>query len=267
MFIYKITNLINNKIYIGQTVQKPNSRWQKHLSDAKIGSTCPIHLAIKKYGKNNFKFEVIDGALSQSELDYKEIHNIYKFNSLSPKGYNLKLGNMLDNKTKIRISNTLKKVVDLDKMKKLTELSKEKSCKKIKIININTGDITIFPSLKSLETIGISHKYVGEILNGKRYYKAYKGFLFEYLDKITIKKLKKPNKQKVLRKSKFRAVERICRITGETKKYKKITDVMLDGHSKHTIKQYLRKTKNNCSPYIWKYAETTAQEAFLRQLG
>ena len=93
MFIYKITNLINNKIYIGQTIYHINKRWIQHISGAKNGKyKNPLHHSIKKYGKENFQIEEIDGANSISELNYKEFILIYKFNSLAPHGYNLKEG-------------------------------------------------------------------------------------------------------------------------------------------------------------------------------
>ncbi len=65
-FIYKITNLINNKLYIGKTCNKnPLSRWSRHLSVAKHKTITNhtyqlIHKAINKYGKENFSFETIE---------------------------------------------------------------------------------------------------------------------------------------------------------------------------------------------------------------
>lgn len=53
-YVYKITNLVNNKIYIGQTVNL-NRRWSEHKSKSKS----PVSRAIKKYGENNFTIEVL----------------------------------------------------------------------------------------------------------------------------------------------------------------------------------------------------------------
>ena len=56
--IYKITNLINNKVYIGQSVH-PERRWHEHIwGNNKYKSY--IHSAIKKYGVENFLFEIIE---------------------------------------------------------------------------------------------------------------------------------------------------------------------------------------------------------------
>ena len=48
--VYKVTNIENNKIYIGITNQGYKKRWHKHLSDSYRKSYSPLHLAINKYG-------------------------------------------------------------------------------------------------------------------------------------------------------------------------------------------------------------------------
>ena len=54
--IYKATNLINKKVYIGQTVKTLKERIYKHLCEGK----CPhFYRALKKYGKDNFEWEII----------------------------------------------------------------------------------------------------------------------------------------------------------------------------------------------------------------
>lgn len=84
--IYKITNLINGKIYIGQSVH-PNKRWQEHNQRAKTNlDNYPIHLAIQKYGQENFSFEVLEWT---EDYDNRERELIKEFNSLSPNGYNI----------------------------------------------------------------------------------------------------------------------------------------------------------------------------------
>ena len=52
MYIYKITNQINNKVYVGQTIQKnPTMRWYAHLADARNGKKSYLYDSIRKYGK------------------------------------------------------------------------------------------------------------------------------------------------------------------------------------------------------------------------
>ena len=87
--IYKITNLINNKIYIGQSKYSDDRRWRAHCADGKaINPLSIMGKAIAKYGKENFKYEVIDTASSYYELNKKECRYI----SLLKPEYNVTKG-------------------------------------------------------------------------------------------------------------------------------------------------------------------------------
>lgn len=111
MIIYKITNKINNKIYIGQTTESLNKRWKRHISEYHIRNMY-ISRAISKYGVDKFQIEEICQCFSIDELNEKEIFYINAYNSLSPNGYNLKIGgknSRLSEETKRKISNSHKK--------------------------------------------------------------------------------------------------------------------------------------------------------------
>lgn len=72
--VYKHTNKINNKIYIGQTCQKPEYRWG---SDGQNYKNNPyFYSAIIKYGWNNFTHEIIYNNLTAEEANQKEIELI-----------------------------------------------------------------------------------------------------------------------------------------------------------------------------------------------
>ena len=74
-YIYKITNLINSKIYIGQT-NDPRGRWNEHKSFAKNSPTMLVDRKIKQYGVNNFDFEVIVIIIPvDNEIEYCKITN------------------------------------------------------------------------------------------------------------------------------------------------------------------------------------------------
>lgn len=90
--IYKITNLINNKIYIGKTKRDLNTRWLEHCRDAKNyqENNNPLHAAIKKYGKENFIYEILEDNISEQELNEREKYYIKYYNSKSHDlGYNV----------------------------------------------------------------------------------------------------------------------------------------------------------------------------------
>lgn len=95
MIIYKITNLINNKAYIGLTTQSINVRFSQHKHHSKNGSSMLIHTAIKKYGIDNFKIEKIDQANKIEELVAQEFWHSMLENTIAPNGYNIKPGGQL----------------------------------------------------------------------------------------------------------------------------------------------------------------------------
>jgi len=95
--IYKFTNLVNQKVYIGLTTRNPNDRKQDHIRESKNGTTHVLYNAIRKYSINNFLFEVIDqSASSIEELREQEKFYIKQFNSYihdeNSNGYNMTRG-------------------------------------------------------------------------------------------------------------------------------------------------------------------------------
>ena len=87
-FIYKITNTINSKSYIGQTIQNVKERFYQHCATkcSKAVSNMAIHIAIKKYGKSNFIVEVIE-EIDSANLNDRERYWIKYYNSYN-NGYN-----------------------------------------------------------------------------------------------------------------------------------------------------------------------------------
>ncbi len=93
MYIYLITNKINGKQYVGRSIRSnPKQRWKEHKSNSrKPKVTSAIHLAMQKYGIENFSFDVIDYASDAAELASMESRYIVERNTLCPNGYNLEL--------------------------------------------------------------------------------------------------------------------------------------------------------------------------------
>ncbi len=86
-YIYKITNNINKKYYIGKRTSKIQP-----IDDPYFGSGKLLKMAIRKYGKDNFIKEIIELCINEDSLNEREIHWIYKLNSFSPNGYNINVG-------------------------------------------------------------------------------------------------------------------------------------------------------------------------------
>ena len=112
--IYKITNQVNGKAYIGITVNSLEFRISQHRRDVR----CIMHKAFKKYGIENFDIEVLMDSeeyplLNTLEYLNKSERNFIKvFNTLAPNGYNFRTGGGAGGKcseeTKRKISESLK---------------------------------------------------------------------------------------------------------------------------------------------------------------
>lgn len=89
--IYKIQNLFNNKVYIGQSVDI-EKRWSTHKAELKNNHHHNTYLqnAWNKYGEKSFEFSIIEEC-TMHQLDQREIYWIAKFNSYE-NGYNLTSG-------------------------------------------------------------------------------------------------------------------------------------------------------------------------------
>lgn len=88
--IYKITNLINGKVYIGQSCHI-KQRWQEHKRiSRRKNSTQKLYIAFNEYGLENFLFEIIELCPKEELLKREEYYINFYQSSLDEKGYNMK---------------------------------------------------------------------------------------------------------------------------------------------------------------------------------
>lgn len=181
MIIYKVTNKVNGKIYIGQTIRKMSYRWSQHGAKKDNGF---FARAIRKYGKENFTVEILASAFTIEYLNELEIFFIKKFNSLSPNGYNIDLGGKNEKRsaeTILKISLATKGRAVWNAGKKLTPEHKQKlalaktgkfnkkSCKAIIAVSLDTHKETFFVSLKTAaKTLGVKQGNISKVLSGSR---------------------------------------------------------------------------------------------------
>ena len=145
MIIYKITTTETDGVYIGQTVNAIEKRFQRHIRDAMSG-TLDTHLAraIRLYGPETFSIEQIDSANTKQELDEKEKYWIEFYNSCS-QGFNETVGgdggNTYANKT-FEEMDQIKEKIRQTKMG-----GKNPHSEKIKCKNVVTNEELIFDSM------------------------------------------------------------------------------------------------------------------------
>jgi group I intron endonuclease len=202
MLIYVITNKINGKQYVGQTVQQMEARWSAHKS---ISSLCVgLKSAFHKYGVENFTIEKLCYVNSLEELNKMERKYIKELRTMSPNGYNLTTGGEQpkfseESRIKMSASHRGKKQPEhIRKMKSeawkgsgnpnfggnFSEEHKKKiaaastgnsSRAKVPVVCNESG--TVYPSMShAAKDLGINVGHLYQVINGKR--KSARGFTF-----------------------------------------------------------------------------------------
>lgn len=204
-FIYKITNQLNQKVYIGKTEYlNPNRRWQQHKQEAlkERNSHRAIYRAIQKYGIDNFTFEVIEETQNPND---REMYYIQFYNSYH-NGYNETLGGdgasylelpeqeickyYLNNQNNLKKTanyfghdqETIKKVlykfnIPISELGHTTKLITQRAVAKL---DKDTGEILeIFDSVSDAERAVNGNKHIGSVCLGKR--KTANGFKWKYI--------------------------------------------------------------------------------------
>lgn len=143
-FIYLITNKINGKQYVGQTIQTIRARWNAHVSESRRDDY-PMAQAIKKYGAENFVVSEVARCNSLEQLNELEILFIQQYNTLRPKGYNLASGG----KNAIPHPDTIQRLSESHKGQKPTQRQIERARE------VNTG---IVRSPETRRKIGLASK-------------------------------------------------------------------------------------------------------------
>ena len=185
MEVYKITNKINGKVYIGQTIRPVEYRFNRHMNDA-LNNILDTHFAraIRKYGKDSFIIEEIDNAQTQDELNQKEQYWIRYYNSVED-GYNETDavskcgGNTYQSKTEEEME------VIKEKIRQAKLGAKNPMARKIKRTNIITNEVDIFDTVISCaKACGIQNgkTSITTRLNGQVKSPYKKIWIFEYYD-------------------------------------------------------------------------------------
>ena len=123
--VYKITNIINDKLYFGVTQQELKIRWQQHKCNSNKKSYY-LYNAIRKYGFENFQIEIVFEAENKKEMLQKEIEfiSLYKTNE-KIFGYNNSTGGESSRKGCKVSQETKNKISEYQKNRKRKPHSKE----------------------------------------------------------------------------------------------------------------------------------------------
>ena len=168
--VYKITNSINNKSYIGVTKRKPKIRFNEHFRNKEE----PLYSAKEKYGIENFSLTIIEEDIKDSDIDEKERYYITYYNSIAPNGYNLSAGGM---------SNMTISPKGRQKLRNINlGIHNPKCCKWILMINKETKQIIrkFGSTREAARFLGDENKYrsIAYCLEGKT--KSAQGYLWRY---------------------------------------------------------------------------------------
>lgn len=203
-YIYKITNLINGKLYIGKTLDTIEKRWKDHKKDY-TRPRCekrPLYDAMNKYGVENFSIEKIEEC-SEKELSEREKYWIEFYHSFHD-GYNATTGGdgkqyadydliyrlFQEGKTCKEIKQitsydgkTIQRALELngitEQMRK--ERGRETSRKRVAKIDLITNEILeVYASVGEAERVNGQTRHIGDVCNGKR--KSCKGFGWKFLE-------------------------------------------------------------------------------------
>lgn len=142
-YIYKITNIITGKCYIGETKKEnPLLRWNEHKRKIEKGIGCPaLQDAVRKYGIDNFRFDVLIICFDEDRYKF-EIEYIQKYNSISPNGYNLTKGGEGGGfHGKKHTKETIEKIVETSKQKYIDNPELRKQTSDRQKIVMNTDEV------------------------------------------------------------------------------------------------------------------------------
>ncbi|MFZ4411512.1 MAG: GIY-YIG nuclease family protein [Bacteroidales bacterium] len=177
-YIYKITNKINKKVYIGQT-NNPTRRFSAH----KNKSTTRLGKAIQQDGKHFFKFEVLCSVLKEKDTDDLEIFFIAQYDSRNTeKGYNVSPGGLQypemteEVKLKLKEQRTGTKL-ERSVIEKIIKKNKKRVyCHELDVVFFSIKDAASFIGIKVAGNISLALKH---------HRIAVKGYTFSYYNDIS----------------------------------------------------------------------------------
>ena len=251
--IYCFTNLINNKRYIGSTINDVNKRYNQHIYNAKTPEVhqynYPLYQAFRKYGIENFKFEILyQKECTEQQIRKLEKQYIQKYNCISPFGYN-------------QTNNTEHPINDIESYHKMSE-TKRNNAKEVAEIDSNKNILKIWRSIVDCaEDTGLDERKIASVCRGER--KTTDGRIFYW---IVENQLQIPEYNRDLYKGEKGTTQiqsssrRVAKIDLETNKIIEIYSTIAlaareNNCDNSAISKVCRGIRNKCGGFGWKYIE------------
>lgn len=251
--IYCFTNLINNKKYIGSTIQDPKERYRKHLYNATHEDSpiynYPLYNSIRKRGIENYKFEIIfEKDCTEKEIREIEHDYIIKYNTLFPNGYN-----QTDN-----TQNSITPEITL----KVKEALRNRALNVVEI-DLNNNILNEWRSIEDCaEQTGLNNKKIAAVCRGERHTTSDR--IFRWLDQNNniIEPEYKGDKYKGAKETtQIQSTSRqVAKIDIETKKIIQIYPTIAlaareNNCNASIISQVCRGKRKTHGGFIWEYFE------------
>lgn len=252
--IYCFTNLITNKKYIGSTIQDPKVRYNQHIYNAKNENAhqhnYPLYQAMRKYGLDNFTFEILYQDMhTEEEIRDIEADFIKTYNTVSPYGYN-------------QTENTQHPLNDAISYEKMSNTKRENG-KEVVEVDENKQILSIWRSLTDCaEDTQIPIRQIGAVCRGEQ--KTVQNRYFYYIDENmnilfpeTTKFIYKGEKGTTQIQSTSKKVAK-CDI--HTEKILAVYDTIALASRENNcdssgISKVCRGKRNACGGFKWKYIE------------
>lgn len=251
-YIYCFTNRINHKKYIGSTINSPEHRLSQHLYHVTHPNSSkynyPLYCAIRKYGIDNFDYEVLD-SIECDEIQLRKIEKEYmlQYNTLAPNGYNQTL-------------NTEHPLNDPLTYAKMSETKREKA-KKVAEIDTNKNILLVWRSIVDCaEDTGLDEKKIAACCRGERLTTNNRHFCWINEDQsLDIREyhrdIYKGEKGTTQIQSSSRKVAKIDKNTNEIIEiYDTIALAARENNCDNSgISKVCNGTRNSCGGFKWKY--------------
>ena len=180
MVIYKITNVIDGNVYVGQTTKSAEERFKEHCCDALSGRLdTALAKAIRKYGPDYFCVDVIEEVSDKGNLSEREAYWIKKYDSCNG-GYNMTAGGEGGNTYANKTPEEMDDICDKIRQSKLGK--RNPNHRKVKCRNIMTHEEIHFDTVNQCRDYfgEKDHSFCTRRCNGKTSFLFRREWLFSY---------------------------------------------------------------------------------------